>query len=66
MLNKALGYWMVSQGSTEDHQGVEIEEFISAGPGEGAICRDEGRKQAERARQGLGHLPLLGPQGRVL
>lgn len=56
---------MVSQGSTEDHQGVEIE-FISAGPGGRAICRGEGRKQAERARQGLGHLPLLGPQGRVL
>ena len=57
---------MVNQGSTEDHQGVEIEEFISAGPGRRAICRGEGRKQAERARQGLGHLPLLELQGSVL
>lgn len=38
---------MVSQGSTEDHQRVEIEEFITAGPGGRAIWGGKGRKQAE-------------------
>lgn len=53
---------MVSQGSTEDHQGVEIEEFISGGPGRRAICRGEGRKQAE-SKVGSGALAFIRAPG---
>lgn len=55
---------MVSQGSTEDHQGVEIEEFISAGPGRRAISAEVkgGSRQREQGSD-LGALAFIRAPG---
>lgn len=53
---------MVSQGSTEDHQGVEIEEFISAGPEEGpyAEVKEEAGRESKAASGALAFIRAPG------